>query len=406
MQHNPTCTARTSIRFALTALAVALCATLAPGAQAPADKKPAPGKTEETAREKTAKSVVDEKKKAEMDAKIADNLARTLDYGIQEERLLAIGTIMTLKEGPHRARLVKKLIVILKEENEADILVKVITALGELKETAAVPDIVARLDHGVEDVRTAAVYALKNMNAVSAKERLIEKLKAQDLGTASNYTDALIRTLGAFKATEVLPFAEESLKNPKTTTMFREGLVLLMGQVEAPQSRDFLMKLYTDEEEEVTIRSYAVNALSKIKDPSVAKTIKDTINTIETYPLKKRQKYHTLHIYSVAALARIGDPDAVPKLMASLKSNSAPVRIKAIQLMAELKDKRTIDILKYKMEYDQNARVRKTAREALEAMGVTVPKEKETPARERKKSPTKDTGKDGESTTTDKDDDR
>ncbi len=41
-------------------------------------------------------------------------------------------------------------------------------------------------------------------------------------------------------------------------------------------------------------------------------------------------------------------------------------------MMKELKDKRTIDILKYKMKYDPSPKVQKAAKEALKEMGEQV----------------------------------
>jgi hypothetical protein len=60
------------------------------------------------------------------------------------------------------------------------------------------------------------------------------------------------------------------------------------------------------------------------------------------------------------------------------------VRLKAITLIKEFKDKRTIDILKYKMKYDQNDKVRAEAKKALKEMGVEVKEEKEEIKEEKK----------------------
>jgi hypothetical protein len=48
------------------------------------------------------------------------------------------------------------------------------------------------------------------------------------------------------------------------------------------------------------------------------------------------------------------------------------VRLQAVKLIKDLKDKRTIDILKYKVKHDPSPKVQKAAREALEAMDIKI----------------------------------
>jgi len=153
--------------------------------------------------------------------------------------------------------------------------------------------------------------------------------------------------------------------------------VVFLGKAQSKDSKDVLLKIYKDEDADTTLRAFSVNSLSKLGMKEVAGDIKETIKAIDSYDPKKKKNYYTLYLYSVAALARLGDQEAVPKLINALRSNSAQVRLKAITLIKEFKDKRTIDILKYKMKYDQNDKVRKEARKALEEMGVEVKEEKE-----------------------------
>ena len=91
---------------------------------------------------------------------------------------------------------------------------------------------------------------------------------------------------------------------------------------------------------------------------------------------KPRQTQRATLPSGLSASSKLGDPEAVPKLIHSLRSNSSEVRLKAVALIKEFKDKRTIDILKYKMKYDQNAKVRSEAKKALEELGVNVNDEK------------------------------
>jgi HEAT repeat protein len=56
--------------------------------------------------------------------------------------------------------------------------------------------------------------------------------------------------------------------------------------------------------------------------------------------------------------------------MNSLRSDNSDVRYKAILLIKDFNDERTIDILKYKMKNDPSAKVRNAARKALEDKGL------------------------------------
>lgn len=326
---------------------------------------------------KTDTAAKKEKEPQQTDAQKADMIEQTIDFGIQEERAKAVGRILTIKDPAVKARLVRKLLEVMKDEQDPELLIKSLTVLGELKESSAVPLMTDKVDHTSEDVRIAAVYGIKKTGGVSAKPKLIEKLKDTSLEENSNYTIALLQTLAEFNAVELIPFVKDSLADSKTHQGIKEELVLFLGRVPSPDSREILLKLYRDEEEDLALRSYAVNSLSKLGAKESAGDIKEIIAAIESYDAKKRKKYYTLHLYSIAALARLGDPEAVPKLINALRSNSAAVRLKAISLIKDFKDKRTIDILKYKMNHDQNARVRREAKNALKEMGVDVEEKKE-----------------------------
>jgi len=365
-----------AVRPALRAAEIKTAVTTKTTATRSVEKKTVAEKPSARDSKKTPDSKAADKDPKQSDEKKAEWIEQTLDYGIQEERLSAVSKIQQIKDQAIRGRLVKKLLDMTKDEDDPELLIKSIAVLGEMKETSAIPMITEKIDHRSEDVGTAAVYALKNMKAAVAKEKLIQKLKSRDLENNSNFTAALIQTLGEFKAVELLPFVRESLESPKTTKGIKEEMVIFMGSAPAAESKDILLKIFKDEEEDVALRSYAVNSLSKLGAREVTADIKETIKMIDSYDVKKRKKYYNLYLYSIASLAKLGDQEAIPKLMNALRSNSSQVRLKAISLIKDFKDKRTIDILKYKMNYDQNQKVQSAARKALKEMGVDVGEEK------------------------------
>jgi len=334
-------------------------------------KAAAPEKDKNAGKKKKVKTEAEIKKeKLEEDKRKAKWIKETLDYGIQDDRRDAINRILLVKDKSIRAELNDKLIKLLKTEYNSGIKVKALTVMGEIKLGKGTEEMTAMVDDDSEDVKVAAVYALKSNNATSSKGVLVERLKKQDMAKDSRFTEALINVLGDFNATELIKFATETIDNTKTTSNIREIFVLFLGKLKSKEQKDFLIKLYKDEEEELTIRAYAVNSLAKLQIKEATTDIKAVLNEIDSYPFKKKRKYYTLSIYSIAALVKLGDTEAVPRLMNSLKSNNPAVRLKAVNLLKDMKDKRSIDILKYKMKYDPSKKVKKAAEEALKELGV------------------------------------
>jgi HEAT repeat protein len=258
--------------------------------------------------------------------------------------------------------------------------------MAEMKIKRGEAEVREKINPESEDVRVAAVYALKSLEAVSSRGTLAEKLQKENMETDSRFIEALLVTLGEFKAVELMPLVKEKVESNATAQSVREKMVLYLGQISSPESTALLLKIYNDEEEEVIIRSYAVNSLAKLGAKEAAPDIKKVLSAIDSLPFKKKQAYYNLSLYSTAALVKLGDPDAMPRLMDAMKSDSASVRLRSVELMKEMKDKRTIDILKYKMEYDSDARVRKAAGEALKQMGVEVEKKDDKKAGSDKKA--------------------
>ncbi|MGL4369353.1 MAG: HEAT repeat domain-containing protein, partial [Spirochaetota bacterium] len=251
-------------------------------------------------------------------------------------------------------------------------LVKSLNIISELNLTEAVPSIKKHLSHMSEDVRIAAVYTLKDLKAFETKPEIIEKLKAQDFAKDSNFTEAMIQTLADFQATELKDFAVEKIKDNKTTKNIRLALLLYLGRSGAKDSKDFLIQMFSDPEEEMDLRAYAVNSIAKLDIKEALPAINKTVDEINSYSFQKKKEYSSLYLYCISALVKLGDANAYPRLIESLKSDNASTRIRSIKLLKDLKDKRSIDILKYKVKYDPSLQVQKEAKEALKAMGEKI----------------------------------
>ena len=331
--------------------------------------------TQQTATTKQ-KSDIKQDKNPEAEKKKVEWIKNTMRYGIHSDRIDAIKSALTLKEQSNKDDVMKLLNELMPQETNPEVKRTAITIAGELKSTSSAPWIINSLNDKSEEVRVEAVYAIERLKATEAIPKLVSIVKEQNFTENSNFTEALINTLGKLKATELKDFAIERIKETKTTDNLRQLLVLFLGEIEDISAKDFLLQLLKDKDENPTIRSYAAVSLSKIGAKDTANDILEILSEIDNYPLSKRKDYYSLSMYCTASLVKMGDSNSIPRLMEALRSDNPVVRLKAVELMKDLKDKRTVDILKYKMNYDPSPKVQKAAREALKAMGIEVDESK------------------------------
>ncbi len=313
---------------------------------------------------------------AKEDKMKVERIEKTLKYGMQKDRITAMNFIKSIKREDMRNRVILKVINLIEDDPNIEAKKTAITVVGDLKNRKAIPALIKALDDKSEDIQIAACYALGRLEAHEAKDKVIALLKKQDLGMSSNLTEALIILLTDLKSNDILDYAIENIKDHKTGKMARERFMLYIGKVGSAAQKDFLIELLNDEDEDMTIRSHAVKALGSLKIKESADDIKKLLNEIEEFPFRKKQSYYNLSMHAVTALVALGDSDSVELLMNSLRSDNAGVRLNAVNLIKDFDDERTIDILKYKMKYDPNERVKNAAKKALEDKGL-IEKDKE-----------------------------
>ena len=316
--------------------------------------------------EKTATDVAKEENPEEKQIKFIKD---TIMFGIQDERRDAMNRILQIKDEKGRAELNDILIELLETELNSEAKMRALTIIGQLNLGKGIEQIEKLLDDRSEEIRAAAVNTLNTLNAVSTAPKLIELLKELPTDKDSLYHEALITAIGNFKSKDMVEFAQTTIDNNRTIANLRERFLLYLVRLDDPELGEYFLKMAKNEDEEVNMRAYAINGLWRIGNAEYTGAIKEILTEIDSYPLNRRRRFNTLSIYAVTALVKLGDTDATPRLMDALRDNNASTRIRAVQLLKELQDKRTIDILKYKMNHDQNDRVRRISREALIEMG-------------------------------------
>ncbi|MBN2436025.1 MAG: HEAT repeat domain-containing protein [Spirochaetes bacterium] len=332
-------------------------------------------------------------KQRENDIKGAAYIRKTLKFGMQKERAIAIRNIDRIKTPSLKKELIDEVINNLDDEKNTSVIINTINLASREKRKDAASKLTPFLSHPENDVKIAAVYAIKDLEAKETAPELIKELKSQDFSVNSNFIEGLLVTLGAFEEKSLYDFAKKTIDDPDTTAFHRLRLILFLGDSKTSAAAPYLKEVFSNEDEDLSLRSYAVSALSRMDEKSAIADINKEIEKIDSFPFKKKQRYYNFYIYCVTSLVKLGDPKAYPRLEESLKSDNAAVRLQSIQLMKDLKDKRSIDILKYKAEYDQNSRVRNEAKKVLkEQFDVDLDKDKKSDKEKKEDSIVDDPG--------------
>jgi len=207
---------------------------------------------------------------------------------------------------------VDPLISFLKEE-DSFILLKVITALGNIKDSRAIEPLIGVLKDKDSAVRESAVVALKKFGEI-AVEPLISALQAKDL--------------------EV-----------------RRNVIKILGQIKDPRAVEPLIVALKDEDSKV--RENIVKAIKEIGKAAVDILVK----TLQSEDFDIR-------VLAAWALGQIGDSRAIDPLIAALQDKEFFVQAKAAEALGEIQDSRAIEPLIEIMK-SENILVKKHAADAL-----------------------------------------
>ena len=79
------------------------------------------------------------------------------------------------------------------------------------------------------------------------------------------------------------------------------------------------------------------------------------------------KKKQTLKMYTLQALASLGDKEIIKELIDFAKDDDSGVRLKSIELMSSFQTPEIKELLEFKSIRDPSPRVQKAAKKALEA---------------------------------------
>jgi HEAT repeat protein len=145
----------------------------------------------------------------------------------------------------------------------------------------------------------------------------------------------------------------------ETSLQLRGEIVLALGDMKDAAATPFLISLLDDEDEDMTLRRYACDALGKSGDRDALPSIKRAIDS----------KDNILRSYAIAAVGHFPGEETVQILMTSLRDSFPRVRELAAEKLGDLEASEAVDILIYRARRDPEKKVRQSAFRGLSKIG-------------------------------------
>ncbi|WP_196229225.1 HEAT repeat domain-containing protein [Leptospira noguchii] len=296
-------------------------------------------------------------------------LLQVLKFGTTKERAMAL---RELEEFPpeHSGILIDQLGKILDKDPDWMMRVYSIRTVAALKLTQYEESILKLLKNEQPDIQKESIYATKKLKLEKAVPILFEILKTQDFTKNSNLTVGLLDALGDFPPQEesssfLLARLHENFNDPE----IRAQIALFFGKNKDKKAENTLLEIYKDSKEPITLRSFSVSSLGKMKSISSMQTIKEELEKIRNLKNKQEVKdFQPLKIHSVTALVSMGDKDILEELYAYARDDDPVVRLRAIKHLTDTGDMSVLEILEYKAQKDPSEKVKKAAKAAIEKL--------------------------------------
>ncbi|WP_029746307.1 HEAT repeat domain-containing protein [Leptospira kirschneri] len=296
-------------------------------------------------------------------------LLQVLKFGTTKERAMALRELEGFPP-EHSGILIDQLGKILDKDPDWMMRVYTIRTVATLKLTQYEESILKLLKNEQPDIQKESIYATKKLKFEKAVPILFEILKTQDFTKNSNLTVGLLDALGDFPPQEesssfLLARLHENFNDPE----IRAQIALFFGKNKDKKAENTLLEIYKDPKEPITLRSFSVSSLGKMKSISSMQTIKEELEKIRNLKNKQEVKdFQPLKIHSITALVSMGDKDILEELYAYARDDDPVVRLRAIKHLTDTGDMSVLEILEYKAHKDPSEKVKKAAKTAIEKL--------------------------------------
>tara|TARA_B100001939_G_scaffold239196_1_gene206686 strand:+ start:203593 stop:204756 length:1164 start_codon:yes stop_codon:yes gene_type:complete len=255
--------------------------------------------------------------------------------------------------------------------NDMDPLVReaAVRLLADIKDKGSGDTFLKALEDDTRPVMREALRGIARIELKSAEARIFELLKKEEFKENDNVTVGMIRTLAELESKIAADFLSEVYAKDDTNLEIQRSILLYYGNAEIATKKDWLTDILKDKNEDIVSRSYAANALGKIKSPDSVEPLKGVLQEIrDLRSSRERARHNPLKQQAILALIRLDDKSILPELKAAALDDDATVRLRAVKQIGQLKIEEFREMLEYKAKHEPSRSVKKAAQEALDIM--------------------------------------
>ncbi|MEQ8350186.1 MAG: HEAT repeat domain-containing protein [Leptospiraceae bacterium] len=334
------------------------------------EKSEKPATTTEESKKKPSEKETkkDPKKQARREEEL-QLLKQQMLYAPSTERRQAIHQVERLEEESEQKYFLDTLRKLALEDMDPLVREASVRLLADIKDSGSGPTFLKALEDDMRPVMREALRGIGRIELKTADTRIFELLKKEEFKENDNVTVGMIRTLAELESQIAADFLAEVYARDDTNLEIQRAILLYYGNAEIEAKKKWLTDILTDKNEDIVSRSYAANALGKIKSTESIEPLKGVLKEIrDLRSSRERARHNSLKQQAILALIRLDDKSILPELKAAALDDDASVRLRAVKQIGQLKITEFRDMLEYKAKHEPSRSVKKAAQEALDIM--------------------------------------
>lgn len=296
-------------------------------------------------------------------------LKQQMLFAPSTERRQAIHQVERLKKESEQEFFLETLRKLALEDMDPLVREASIRLLADIKDKGSADVFQKALDDDMRPVMREALRGLGRIEQKSSAQRIFELLQEEEFKENDNVTVGMIRTLADLESKIAADFLAGIYAKDDTNLEIQRAILLYYGNAKVEGRKDWLTEILKDKNEDIIARSYAANALGKIKSPDSVEPLKDVLEEIRNLrSSRERARHNPLKQQAILALIRLDDKSILPELKAAALDDDASVRLRAVKQIGQLKIQEFRDMLEYKAKHEPSRSVKKAAQEALDIL--------------------------------------
>lgn len=308
-----------------------------------------------------------------------ERFRQILKYGNSQQVRESLVKIMRLSEEEQKSLLPE--LKELTQSRDAMVQRRLVEAIGSFSFSDLDEHLTQTLDHKSDEVFFATCAAIEKKKPPSAAEKIKQKIQESDFTQAGNKIPDLLRALAVYPPSpEMSGFLMEKLKDKNTFSDYRNQILryFALSKFQNPDLNSLILEIIQNEEESITLQSYAVYAAGELNLKEIKETLLNRLEKIDNIvDVDEKKKYSRLRLQLISALIKL-EAEGVDKILFEMaRDDDETVRLRAIRQLGQFKRPEVKELLKFKAENDTSPRVQKEAQKILENFDMPVSAEVE-----------------------------